>query len=151
MKKLLIALILLVIAFLFTRPYFRPGFFATDDGGWAIVRLAEMQREVKDLQFPPRWADFLNHGFGYPLFSFTYPAPYYLATLLKISGLGLTASIKTLFILSVVLSAFFMYLLGRKLVGDFGGISGSIFYIAAPFRLVDLYLRDRKSVCRERV
>lgn len=69
-------LILLFFTFLFTFPFFKSGYFATQDGEWAIVRLAEMGRELRDIQIPPRWSDFLNHGYGYPLFLFTYPFPY---------------------------------------------------------------------------
>ena len=32
-----------------------------------------MVRELKEAQFPPTWAGYLNHGYGYPLLLFTYP------------------------------------------------------------------------------
>lgn len=141
MKRLLPFIVIFFVVLIYTKPFFRPGFFPTHDGEWAIVRLAEMQREIKDMQIPPRWADYLNHGFGYPLFNFTYPFPFYVGTILRFFHIGLTDSIKMIFVGSALVSALFMYLLGRELAGDFAGLLASIFYSVAPFRLVDLYIR----------
>lgn len=141
MKRFLPIVVLLIVVLFYTKPYFRTGFFTTHDGEWAVIRLAEMQRELKDSQFPPRFADYLNHGFGYPLFSFTYPGPFYLGSMLKILRIGLVDSVKIIFVGSVVISAIFMFLLGRELAGGFAGFLAALFYIVAPFRLVDLYIR----------
>jgi len=141
MKNFLGLLLLLIIVFFYTRPYFRTGFFPTHDGEWAVIRLAEMKREIKDLQIPPRWSDYLNHGYGYPLFNFTYPLPYYLGVAIHSVGFGLTDTIKILFVGSVVISTIFMYLLGKELVSKLAGVIAANFYIVAPYRLVDLYVR----------
>ncbi len=141
MRRFIPFIILIVVILLYVKPFFGSGFFATHDGEWAIIRLAEMQRELKDLQIPPRWSDYLNHGFGYPLFSYTYPGPFYAGTILRVFKIGLTDTVKIIFIGSVAISALFMFLLGRELAGDFAGLVSAIFYIIAPFRLVDLYIR----------
>ncbi len=141
MKRFLPFIVIAFVVLIYTKPFFRPGFFPTHDGQWAIVRLAEMQREIKDLQIPPRWADYLNHGFGYPLFNFTYPLPFYLGSVLRAFHIGLVDATKMIFVVSVLFSAIFMYLLGRELAGDFAGFLSSLFYTVAPFRLVDLYVR----------
>lgn len=141
MKRILPIVILTIIAFFFAKPFFQEGYFSTHDGEWAIVRLAEMQREIKDLQIPPRWADYLNHGFGYPLFSFTYPFPYYVGTIFRFFHVGLVDSVKIIFVLSIFLSGLFMFVLGREIVGDWGGFISAIFYMIAPYRLVNLYVR----------
>lgn len=140
MNKLFIPLILLVCLF-YTLPFFHTGYFPTQDGGWAVVRLAEMVREFKDLQIPPRWSDFLNHGYGYPLFHFTYPFPYYVGALLKFVGFGLVDSIKILFVSSVFLSAISMYFFGKRLTNSMGGFIGAILYVTASYRLTNLYIR----------
>lgn len=100
-----------------------------------------MVREVKDLQFPPRWSDYLNHGYGYPLFTFTYPLPYYAGILLKLMKFSLVDSIKILFVLSVFLSAFFMYKLGSILSNRTDGLFSALYYLSANYRLVNLYIR----------
>ena len=144
MKKLLpyfCGLILILAATLLILPFSRPGFFATDDGEWAIVRLAEMVRELKDLQIPPRWSDYLNHGYGYPLFSFTYPLPFYLGSLIRLTGADFTEIIKLLFVLSVFMSGYFMFLLAAKIKGNWAGMMAAFFYMTVPYRLTDLYVR----------
>jgi uncharacterized membrane protein len=140
-KRALPFIILFFVVILYTKPYFRPGFFSTHDGEWAIVRLAEMQRELKDKQFPPRWADYLNHGFGYPLFSYTYPFPFYLGETVRTLRISFVDTIKIIFVGSVFASAIFMFMLGRELAGNFAGFISALFYVVAPFRLVDLYVR----------
>src|SRR3989338_10292334 len=131
----------IILSLWIVRPFFRPGFFETHDGEWAIVRLAEMVREIKDWQIPPRWSDYLNHGYGYPLFSFTYPLPYYLGSFVHFFGLGLTETVKFLFVISVLLSGIFMYLLGKELIDKKAGIVAALFYVVSPYRLTNLFVR----------
>lgn len=122
-------------------PFLQKGFSPTHDGEWAVVRLAEMHREIKGMQFPPRWSGYLNHGYGYPLFLFTYPFPYYIAELLHLGGLSLVAAIKSVFIISVIGSALTMYYLGKRLWGVEGGWLSAVAYLYAPYRLVNLFVR----------
>lgn len=132
-------LVLVAIPLIF--PFLGKGYFPTHDGEWAIIRLAEMHREIKDLQLPPRWAGYLNHGFGYPLFLFTYPFPYYLGEIFYLLGFGLVGSIKLLFIISIIGSAITMFLLANKIWGERGGLLATILYLYAPYRLLNLYVR----------
>lgn len=141
MKKILPFLIIIAVCVVYTLPFFRTGYFPTHDGEWAIVRLTEMVREIKDLQIPPRWSDYLNHGYGYPLFNFTYPLPYYAGALLKIFRFGYTDSIKMLFVISVFASATGMYFLVNKFSSNLQAVLASILYVIIPYRIVNLYVR----------
>lgn len=136
-----IILVIIIVGSIFLFPFFQQGYFKTDDGEWAIIRLSEMKRELRDGQIPARWSSVLNHGYGYPLFLFTYPLPYYIGSLISFSGMGLTNTIKILFILGSLSGALGMYVLSRKYWGDIGGLVSSIFYITAPYKLVNLYIR----------
>jgi hypothetical protein len=101
-----------------------------------------MFRELRDFQFPPRYSGALNFGYGYPLFNFTYPLPYYLGILFYIPFHSFVTGIKTLFALSVFLSAFFMYASSSELwKSRVAGIVSAILYIYLPYRMVDLYVR----------
>src|SRR3989344_493823 len=123
-------------------PFFHAGFFPTHDGEWAVVRLGDMFRTLRDLQIPARYSGNLNFGYGYPLFNFAYPFPYYLGIILNLLGFGFVNTIKILFAGSVVFSAFFMFLASRALwKNSWAGIASSIFYVYFPYRMVDLYVR----------
>lgn len=122
-------------------PFFQAGYFPTHDGEWAVVRLGAMHRAFIDHHFPARWAGNLNFGYGYPLFNFTYPLPYYIGELFNIIGFGLVGSIKLLFVLSVFLSGGGMFLLGKELYGKTGGFFAALFYLYIPYRMVNLYVR----------
>lgn len=143
MKKIFL---ILVFSFFISIPvilsFFHSGYFPTHDGEWAIVRLGDMFRTLRDFQIPPRYSGSLNFGYGYPLFNFTYPSPYYLGTLIHLLGFGFVSSIKILFALSVPLSAFFMFLASRILwKNTWAGVVSSIFYVYFPYRMVDMYVR----------
>ncbi len=123
-------------------PYLKPGYFPTHDGEWAVVRLSDMFRELRDFQIPPRYSGDLNFGYGYPLFNFVYPLPYYLGLVVHFFGLSFVDSIKSLFFLSVPLSAFFMFLASKKVWKNTqAGLISAVFYAYFPYRIVDLYVR----------
>lgn len=123
-------------------PYFHEGYFPTHDGEWAMVRLGDMFRELRDYQFPARFSGNLNFGYGYPLFNFAYPFPYYLGTVIYFFTHSFVESIKFLFAISVPLSAIGMYFASRSLWNNtLAGIISSICYIYFPYRFVDLYVR----------
>lgn len=137
-----IFIVLIIIVIPVILPYFHPGFFPTHDGEWAVVRLADMFRSLRDQQFPVRYSGNLNFGFGYPLFNFAYPAPYYLGVLLHFIKIGFVDSIKFLFAVSVIFSAFTMYLFSLKLWNSkIAAVLSAVFYIYFPYRIVDLYAR----------
>lgn len=135
-------LILFILTFPLILPYFREGYFPTHDGEWAVVRLADMYREIKDGQIPPRFSGNLNFGYGYPLFNFAYPMPYYLGLVFFLLHIGLVNSIKVLFALSVPLSAIMMFFASRSLWGGLlAGMTSALLYAYLPYRMVDLYVR----------
>lgn len=123
-------------------PYFHNGYFPTHDGEWAVVRLADMFRELKDHQFPPRYSGNLNFGYGYPLFNFAYPFPYYLGIVLHFLRINFVDSIKLLFAISVPLSGLGMFFASRLLwKNTIAGIISATLFLYLPYRLVDLYVR----------
>lgn len=141
-ELILIFLIACFVSIPLILPLLRSGYFPSHDGEWAVVRAAEMFRELRDNQFPARYSGTLNFGYGYPLFNFAYPFPYYLATVLHFFRFSFIESIKTLFIVSVPLSGFFMYLLSKLLWKNWlAGFLSMILYLYLPYRLVDLYVR----------
>lgn len=140
--QLYIILFLFAVMLPIILPYFHQGYFPSHDGEWAVVRLADMYREVKDLQIPPRFSGNLNFGYGYPLFNFAYPLPYYIGLVFVFLKFGLVGSIKLLFLLSVLLSGIAMYFLSKEVWGSkLAGVISAILYAYFPYRLVDLFVR----------
>ena len=142
MKKILLIVFSILISIPVILPFFHVGYFPTHDGEWAIVRLGDMFRTLRDLQIPARYSGNLNFGYGYPLFNFTYPSPYYFGVFFHFLGFGFVNTIKILFAGSVILSAFFMFLASRALwKNTWGGIIAATLYVYFPYRMVDLYVR----------
>lgn len=143
MKKILaILLFSFFVSLPVILPFFHIGFFPTHDGEWAVVRLTDMFRTLRDFQFPARYSGELNFGYGYPLFNFAYPFPYYLGTLIYLAGAGFVGAIKIIFAGSVFMSAFFMFLASKALWrNSWAGIISAIIYIYFPYRMIDLYVR----------
>lgn len=146
LKKLLPDLLFVLLIFVFTIPLILPflhsGFFPSHDGEWAVVRLSDMFRELRDLQIPARFSGVLNFEYGYPLFNFAYPGPYYLGILFYLLGFGLVGSIKLMFALSVLLSSVFMYFLSKEIWEDkVASLAAAVAYIYFPYRFVDLFVR----------
>lgn len=146
MKKILLTiwqpLVVLLLVVPIILPYFHSGYFPTHDGEWAVVRLSDMYREVRDHQFPPRYSGNLNFGYGYPLFNFAYPLPYYVGLIVHFLKFSFTNSIKIVFAGSVLLSAIFMYKAGKAFWGSaWAGICSGMLFAYLPYRLVDLYAR----------
>jgi len=133
--------ILLVLFFPAIWALFVPGFFGASDD-IHIAWLFEMDRSLKSGQMPPRYVPDLSYGFGYPLFNFVFPLPFYVGEAFHLLGLSLVDSIKAVFLLATVLSGVFMYLLMKNLVKTtFLAILGSVLYVYAPYRATDLYIR----------
>ncbi len=135
--------LLLVCAFSFFswKALLLPGFFEVHDYQ-QVARLSEMDKALNDGQFPVRWVSELGFGYGYPLFNFYPPLSYYSGEVVhKISGLDAVTSVKTVYLLALVLSGLSMFFLAREFFGRWGGFLSALFYIYAPYHAVDLYVR----------
>lgn len=142
MKKIknwliLVLVVLIIPTFL---SLFNRGYFTMHDD-LQISRLYEMDLCFHDGQVPCRWVPDMGYGYGYPLFNFYPPFPYYLAEAVHLLGFSYIVSIKFLFFLGLALCGFFAFLLGRELWGNWGGLISGVFYAYAPYHAVDVYVR----------
>lgn len=114
----------------------------THDGLVHVPRLAAFYRALQDGHFPPRYAGFLNHGYGLPLFNFIYHLPYYIGSVFLWLGMGLVLSFKISLVLSYLLSGIGMYGFARAFFKrNDVALLITVFYQYAPFRLVELLIR----------
>lgn len=118
------------------------GFFPTQDYIY-VARIYEMDKSLKDGQFPVRWVPDLRYG--EPLFNFYAPLPYYFGSLVHTFGIGFLDTAKILYALGFVFSFFAMYFLGKELWGKTGGLISAFVYLYAPYRALDVYVRGDLS------
>lgn len=117
-----------------------PGFYGASDD-IHIAWLYEMHQTILAGKIPPRFVPDLSFGFGYPLFNFVFPLPFYIAETFYLMGANLVDSIKTVFLLTIPISGIFMYLFLRQFVGNWLSLAGALVYIYTPYRAVDIYVR----------
>ena len=144
MKRLtLFYLILITIISLFgVKALFHSGFYTSHDGEHQVLRLYHFDKAVKDNQIPPRWANYqMLNGHGYPLFIFSYHAPWIIGEPLKLIGLSLTDTVKAIFILTYLFSGLLMFLWLKKIFGRLPAFVGSILYLWAPYRFSNIFVR----------
>jgi hypothetical protein len=117
-----------------------PGYFGASDDmhpAW----LYEMHQSITSGQFPVRFVPDLSFGYGYPLFNFVFPLPFYIAEIFYLIGFTLVGSVKAVMALSLVLSGVSMFYLLKRFAPLNLSILGSVVYLYAPFRATEIYVR----------
>jgi len=141
LKKYPILWLILIAVILVSLPLFKPGMFKIHDFTHG-ARIAEMTRALKDGHFPVRWSQNFGYGYGMPLFQFYGPLPFYVGTFLFWLTKDLVFSVKAIFFISSVFTAWGGYLLGKKLFNN--NLSATFVSLAitlAPYRMLNLYVR----------
>lgn len=133
---LLFALSLLPLLNLLT-----PGLPITHDGIDHVARIANFYKNLEEGVLIPRWAANLNWGFGHPILMFLYPLPSYTTSLFHFLGFSLVDSLKLFFAVSYILSGLFMFMWLKEFLDERSAFLGSVLYLFAPYRFVDLYVR----------
>ncbi len=139
MKKVAFFLVL-ISAVLASRWLFKPGYFPMHDD-LQMMRQLQMEKCWQDRQIPCRWVPDMGYGYGYPLFNFYPPLPYYLGQIFRWLGLAFTTTAKLTFALQFFLSGITMFLLATELWGIWGGLLSAVFYVWAPYHSVDVFVR----------
>lgn len=136
-KEFLIGLILTLSLLwpLFAAPYF------THHDDVQIIRTFEMNKCFLDHQIPCRWVPDLGGLYGYPIFNYYAPLPYYVSEIIYLITHSLLFSAKFIFALPFIGSYIFMYLLASRFWGKLGGSLSAVFYSFAPYHALDFYVR----------
>jgi len=106
-----------------------------------VARVIEMTRALSHGQFPVRIVGDLGYGYGYPIFNFYGPLPYYVGgafNLLKVDALTAT---KIMIGIGVLAGSISMYVLSSAIFGTLGGIFSTILFTYFPYRAVQIYVR----------
>ncbi len=138
----------IIALFIFIIPVFisllRPGFFPMQDDLQAF-RVYEMHECFKDFQLPCRWVPDAGYQYGYPQFNYYPPSVYYLGEIFHLIGFQFIDSVKILFVLGYILSAFAMYFLLKELTGKWPAFVGAVLYTYIPYKAVEVYVRGAMS------
>lgn len=140
-KEILIIILLLLLSYPAVKSLFIPGGFTSHDLTHHVVRQISMDKLLSQGQFPPRWSGDLNNGYGYPVFLFNYPLPALVGEVFHKLGFGFVDSVKAVLFTSMILSILGMYLFLKELLDiKLAAFLGSIFYLYAPIRFLNVYV-----------
>lgn len=140
MKRIIFAVFSVFIIFTTLLPLFNDGFFAIHDNT-QVERVFQMTKSLSDGQFPVRWVDDLGYGYGYPIFNFYAPFPYYLAGFINLVLSNSLLATKIMFLLGILFSFFSMYLFASRLTNYYGGMVAGIIYLYFPYHAINIYVR----------
>lgn len=120
---------------------FKSDFFSTHDGVTHVARFAQFHQALIDGQFPPRWASNVAYGLGSPVLMFNAPLPYFVSEVPYFIVNNYHFAIEIIFALSWIASGIAFYYFAKDLFGKVPGFLGGLFYIYAPYRFIDVYVR----------
>lgn len=143
MKKIdwFIIVVILFVSVFTLKELFKPGMYTSHDGLHQVARFYYFDQSLRDGQIPPRWAQGLMNGFGYPLFIFSYQLPWFFAEFVRVFGASIIESVKLTFLIGFTLSGITMYLCQKNLFGRFAGFAGTALYLFAPYRFSNIFVR----------
>lgn len=105
------------------------------------ARIHEMQECLSDGQIPCRWVPNLGNGYGYPLFNYYPPLPYYAGAVIHWLGFSYIASANLIAAVGLVGAGCSMYLFARRFWGELGGLVSGVAYMFVPYLALDVYMR----------
>lgn len=139
-KKLLPLLLVIGSGLWGVKALIHPGFYTSHDGWHNVARLYHYHQALSDGQIPPRWISSLAHGFGYPLFLFSYHAPWIIAEPFLQLGVGIIDGVKIVLLLGYLLSGIFMFLWVRDMWGTRAGVVAGIIFLWTPYRFAKIFV-----------
>jgi len=140
MKKNILSMILVAIVGVFLiSSIFHTGWYASHDGIFHIYRTEEALSMLKLGQFPLRWAGDFDQGFGIPLFTFVYPLPYYITSVISYFISSIWA-VKILTILAYLSGGIGIYQLFRR-KNPMLAFTLSLVYLMTPYQFLNIFVR----------
>ena len=140
-------LILLLVSFIICLPLLSKKIdISYDDGIQHIARLMGTYQSIQEGQlFPVIMSKFCNN-FGYSWNLFYSPLTAYVPLLFKLLGISFTSCIKLFMVLVVFLSGVTMYFFTKEVTKNKKvALLAGIFYLFAPYRYTDMYIRNALS------
>ncbi len=112
-----------------------------DDTVFHLQRLVQFDLLLRQGNLFPRWAPELARGYGFPVFNYYSPLPYYLAELFHLAGLQAGQALLVALIATLSLASLGIYLWVRNLAGEAAALLAAAAYALSPYMLHNLYVR----------
>ena len=106
-----------------------------------LARLVEFDAAIRAGDFFPAWSPDLYAGYGSPIFQFYAPFAYYATEVPVLIGFNYATAFKVTWMLTLFASGLAMYRLASTYLSAWAACLGSVFYMVAPYRLVDIFVR----------
>ncbi len=113
----------------------------THDGHLHVHRVAAMRHAWENGIYFTRWLPDLAFGYGYPFFIYREPGPLYAILVPHLLSLPLPAASNLFYALAIVAAGWFMLLWVRDVAGVRAGLVSAVAYMAAPYILIDAFVR----------
>ena len=142
-KRVRMLLIIAAAVFVSSWPALRENLFIGHDSIFHLGRIRNVVGGLRDGQFPVRMGGGgINGGYGSAVSIFYPDLMLYIPALLMISGTTIQFAISVFLIMVNIASAVSMYVCARRIFDDEAvGVSASVFYVLAIYRLTDVYTR----------
>ena len=106
-----------------------------------LARLVEFDSAIRAGDFFPTWSPDLYSGYGSPIFQFYAPLTYYAVEAPVLMGFNYATALKLTQFVALLLSGLAMYRLAYTDFSSWVACLGGAFYMVAPYRLVDMFVR----------
>lgn len=140
MKRLLPWFFIIGISVVAIRPIFFSGYFPMHDDT-QVARVITMGNALKEGQFPVRLVSGLGYGYGYPIFNFYGPLPYYFGGILYALGVSALLATKLMFAVGIILPAILLFGVLSGRLGIPAALVSSLLYLFGPYHAVQIYVR----------
>src|SRR3989344_866098 len=139
MKRFFYVLVIVLLSYFAIKPLFISGFFPMHDDT-QVGRVVAMGKALSAGQFPVRWVADLGYGYGYPIFNFYGPLPYYFGGMLYAFGVPALVATKMMFGVGAIAPALTLYLAMSGL-GWQAALVSALLTQYSPYHAVQIYVR----------
>jgi hypothetical protein len=140
-KKINLLVLLLLISLLPLISILRPGSYESGDLSYHVKFAMPFFDNIMQGNLLPRWMENNCSGYGCPAYIFIFLLSHYLISGFHFLGFSFIDSAKIVMILSFLISGIGMFLWIKEELGEKPAFVAAIFYLFAPYHLIDLHFR----------
>ncbi|CAN5168089.1 hypothetical protein BH11PAT1_BH11PAT1_1390 [soil metagenome] len=141
-RKIHLVVVLLLLSLLPLISSLRKGSYESGDLVNHVKIAMEFMQPLSEGIFFPRSSTITCEGYGCPDFIFMYLLPPYSINFFHFLGLSFIASVKLFLAVTFIGSGITMYLWIKETIGKVPAFVGALFYLYAPYHLVDMHFRS---------